>query len=60
MIEGSGSGSRRLKNRSGSTALQDSNKNPLPLFRVYGLGTEAIIDRAAELENMQRLAVRGV
>jgi hypothetical protein len=30
------------------------------LFRVYGLGTEAIIDRAAELENMQRLAARGV
>jgi hypothetical protein len=42
------------------TTLLNSNKNPLPLCRVYGLGTEAIIDRAAELENMQQLAARGV
>ena len=29
------------------------------LSRVYGLGTEAIIDREAELENMEQLARLG-
>jgi ethanolamine kinase len=29
------------------------------MIRVYGLGTEAIIDRSAELENMQQLAQLG-
>jgi Choline/ethanolamine kinase len=29
------------------------------MFRVYGLGTEAIIDRSAELANMQQLAQLG-
>lgn len=28
-------------------------------YRVYGLGTEAIIDRDAELENMRQLAKLG-